>query len=261
MSKVLAVTTSMSTKWEAYSQTMLEMHVPEWRRVVVDGRRNWTATGFIQYVVDAEVDYIVHVDEDCFVENRDALLDLIRKFEEDPQIVAAGLPDGGYYYREHNPAALNLFFVVFRATALKLAWDDRVNWDRYKFKLEYAAGLDVQCPHLDKSRIKWDEGEPYYPLFWSLLSKGGRFLYLNEVLHRDRWSSRISLGSQKVLAEHLWYLRQWFSVQIMPGHDIENTKRYQLWQAEVHSKYRFNLRFWITLALMHSKRLLRRLRK
>jgi len=232
--------------------------MPEWQRVVVDGRKNWTASGFIEHVVNCKVDYIVHVDEDCFVESREALLNLINEFEQDPKIVAAGLPDGGYYYREHNPAALNLFFVVFRASALKLAWDDRTRWSEYKFKPEFASEIDIQCPDLDKTRIQWDEGEPYYPLFWSLLSRGGRFIYLSDSLHRDRWSSRISHGSQNVLAEHLWYLRQWFSTQIMPGHDIENCKRYQLWQSEVHAKYRFNLRFWATLVLMQLKRLIRR---
>lgn len=249
----------MGTKWEAYSQTLLRLLVPEWKRLVVDGRHNWSPTRFIESVVDKDVDYVVHVDEDCFVQSRESLLMLIEKLESDSSLVAAGIPDGGYYYRDHNPAALNLFFVAFRTEALRNAWKEKENWSKYCFRDEFADDVMLQCPTLDKARINWDEGEPYYPLFWCLLSQGGRFLYLTEELFKPRWSSRVLLPSGELLAEHMWYLRQWFSIETMPGHDCPNAERYERFVSEWRGHHNLSLKSNMQLFRMHVRRLARRL--
>lgn len=248
----------MSTKWESYSQTLLKVMVPEWRRVIVDGRTNWSPTGFIQSIIDRDSDYIVHVDEDCFVQSREALQKLIGIIDQDDSYVAAGMPDGGCYYRNHNPAALNLFFVVFRTVALRKAWSEKVRWNEIQFRENFANEVTRQCPDLDQSRIHWDEAEPYYPLFWSLLEGGGRFLYLRENLLRSRWSSEVLLPSGELIAEHMWYLRQWFSNEVMPGHDCPNSTRYANFAADFHLRFRHYGELRLILAGMHLKRLIRR---
>jgi hypothetical protein len=258
MAKVLAVTTSMGTKWESYSQALLAHHVPEWDRLIVDGRRNWNSTGFIERVLDTKADYVVHVDEDCFVQSRSALLSLIAAFEADKRLVAAGIPDGGHYYREHNPAALNLFFVVFRTQALRKAWEQKAAWSTIAFKPEYSDEVLRQHPALDPSRIRWDEAEPYYPLFWSLMSGGGRILYLGDQLNRTRWSTRVLAPQGEVAAEHLWYLRNWFSREIMPGHDCSNVTRYEQFLSEVRSHPELGIKFRGALMGMHARRMFRR---
>lgn len=257
MARVLTVTTSMGTRWEAYSQALLGTLVPEWRRIVVDGRRNWTPTGFIRHVVDEDVDYVVHVDEDCFVSSRERLLHLIDTLDSDHSISAAGIPDGGSYYRSHNPAALNLYFVVFRASALRSAWRERDHWHRMRFERRYADEVLRQRDDLDSSRVSWDEGEPYYPLFWSLLRMGGRFLYLREHLHSKRWSSVVH-GADGAIAEHLWYLRQWFSNDTMPGHDCSNRSRYAEFEAELLARSEISFAFRTRVARGHVRRLWRR---
>ncbi|MBC7625372.1 MAG: hypothetical protein H7232_18585 [Aeromicrobium sp.] len=257
MAKVLTVTTSMGTRWEAYSQALLRTFVPEWRRVVVDGRRNWTPTGFIEQVISEDVDYVVHVDEDCFVSSREGLLGLIQHLESDHSISAAGIPDGGSYYRNHNPAALNLYFVVFRASALRFAWQKRAQWRQMFFQQSYAREVLRQRADLDFSRISWDEGEPYYPLFWALLGMGGRFLYLREQLHPTRWSSVVQ-GADGAIAEHLWYLRQWFSNDTMPGHDRPNRSRYAEFEAELLARPSSSLAFQASVVQGHGRRLWRR---
>jgi hypothetical protein len=258
MAKILAVTTSLGTRWEAYSQTLLKFIVPEWHRLIIDGRRDWSPIGFISKAINYDVDYIVYIDEDCFVQSRDALLSLIEIFEQNRQIVAAGIPDGGYYYRDYNPAALNLFFVVFRASALKEAWKKIDLWNQLHFNEGFVDEVMRQCPDLDQGRINWDKAEPYYPLFWSLLSAGSRFLYLKEDLFKARWSTRVFSPSGEVVAEHMWYLRQWFSHQIMPGHDCPNLKRYEHLQADLLLRHGANLKFRSVLNYMHVKRFLRR---
>lgn len=258
MPKVLTVTTSMGTRWEAYSQALLATFVPEWRRIIVDGRSNWTPTGFVQHVVHEDVDYVVHVDEDCFVSSRGGLLRLIDTLEVDHSISAAGIPDGGSYYRSHNPAALNLYFVVFRASALRSAWRERDQWRHMCFEQSYADEVLRQRDDLDSSRIAWDEGEPYYPLFWSLLGMGGRFMYLREHLHSKRWSSVVQ-GENGAIAEHLWYLRQWFSNDTMPGHDCSNRSRYAEFEAELLTRSDISLALRRNVVRGHVRRLWRRL--
>ena len=259
MTKVLAVTTSMGTKWEAYSQTMLKTVIPEWERVIVDGRKVWSPTLFIKHIIHKDVDYVFHVDEDCFVESRDALRDLVLFLNENPQVVAAGIPDGGHYYRDHNPAALNLFFVIFRMDALRKAWNEKNRWSEIEFREEFKENVLKQCSDLDKSRIQWDEAEPYYPLFWSLLNAGGKFLYLEHSLHPKRWSTQIRMPSGEILAEHLWYLRQWFSDDIMTGHDCSNRTRFELFRRDLLRSKGKTIWFKMVLASMHTKRLVRRI--
>lgn len=248
MPRVLAVTCSLGSKWESYSQALLATLVPEWERLVVDGRQGWTPTGFIEHVADHPVDYVVHIDEDCFVASRSALLELIDLLERDPSIAAAGLPDGGFYYRSHNAAALNLFFVAFRAPALRAAWSLKDTWERYRFCKGFEAEVVRQIPELDAARITWDEFEPYYPLFWCLLSGGDRFLYLRQRMNRRRWSTELLLPDGAPLAEHLWYLRRWRSRRPMEGHDCSNRSRYRSLRNALIAKHWQNIGFWSVFA-------------
>lgn len=259
MPKVIAVTTSMGTRWEAYSQALLKTVVPEWPRTIVDGRTEWSPTLFIKHIINSEADYIVHVDEDCFIKSRDALLELVNFLDENPCFVAAGIPDGGHYYRNHNPAALNLFFVIFRLDALRTSWNEKDNWKELKFREEYKENVLGQCSILDPDRTHWDEAEPYYPLFWSLLSNGGRFLYLHHSLHPTRWSSQVRMPNGEILAEHLWYLRQWFSHDIMPGHDCPNRIRFEHFRSDLLSCEGKAAWFRIVLAWMHAKRIVKKI--
>jgi hypothetical protein len=257
---VLAVTTSLATRWEPLSQALLATQVPEWRRKVVDGRRNWTPVGFLEHVLAEDVDFVVHVDEDCFVAERRGLVDLLDYMAADPRLVAAGVPDGGYYYREHNAAALNLFFVVFRMDALRAAWSKRSRWGTLRFQPEFKREVCAQRPDLDPKRISWDEAEPYYPLFWSLLADGGRFLYLKQELLPSRWSSLVRGLRDENLAEHMWYLRQWFSDNVMPGHDCPNRQRYEAVRSVVMARHAGSFRFRREYLRAQVIRLARRLR-
>jgi len=251
------VTTSMGTRWESWSQALLRLLVPEWQRVIVDGRRNWSPTGFLGSVIQTDCDYIVHVDEDCFVRSRPGLLSLIDYLDNHPDAVAAGIPDGGHYYRNKNAAALNLFFVVFRAQALRHAWAKRHAWQTFEFEEAYGQDVVAQRPELDNARIQWRETEPYYTLYWALRRGGGRFLYLQNELDRARWSTRVLAPSGEVVAEHLWYLRRWFTSDVMPGHDRPNSQRYSNLRADLAREYRTAPAFWFALGRMHVQRSVR----
>jgi hypothetical protein len=257
--RVLAVTTSMGTKWESYSQALIAHHFPDWRRLLVDGRTGWTPTAFLEHALQHDCDYLVHIDEDCFLQSPQAMDEVLRAMRDQPDFVAAGIPDGGHYYRALNPAALNLFFVVFRMQALREAWSRRDRRDRTAFRQEFARDVMQQCPSLDPSRIDWEASEPYYPLFWELLAAGGRFLYLPHELNRARWSTVVQSPSGRPVAEHLWYLREWFSPRTQPGHDCANVNRYRSFERELWRRPESGVRFGALLGAMSARRIARRL--
>lgn len=253
--KIVVATSSLNTRWIAYSQTLLAYLVPEWHRIVIDGRRAWSPTQFIDSTLKLEADYIVHVDEDCFVASRSVLIELIDVLEKDPTIAAAGIPDGGHYYRDYNPAALNLFFVVFRASSLRRAISNVRPWQSSEFDPAFSAEVSRQRPDLDHSRINWEKHEPYYPIFWSLLETGKeKFLYLGEHLDRDRWSTQVMAPSGELICEHLWYLRACNSSEVMPGHDCPNNRRYAALRAELWQRYKGDWRFGIELCAQQARR-------
>jgi hypothetical protein len=249
----------MGTKWESWSQALLRSMVPEWERMIVDGRKNWSPTGFIPRALESDCDYVLHVDEDCFVSSREGLLDLIDYLDDHPDLAAAGIPDGGHYYRRKNAAALNLFFVVFRAQALRKAWADMASLSGLEYQSRYGQDVLTQRPELDETLIDWTGVEPYYPLYWGLRQNGGNLLYLRNALVEGRWSTRVLAPSGEVVAEHLWYLRRWFSKEVMPGHDRPNQQRYQELRAELWYAFRMSPSFWLSLGQMHLRRSLRRM--
>ncbi len=222
--------------------------MPEWRRLTVNGRQNWSPLVFIDHVIDQDAEFVLHVDEDCFLANRTEVLSLVEQMRQNSNIVAAGIPDGGYFYRVNNAAALNLFFVLFRLDALREAWSQRESWSSNVFDSRYRNNVLDQRPELDLARISWNNYEPYYPLFWYLLSRGGQFIYLEEQLNRSRWSSLVVAQNGNVIAEHLWYLRYWFSRDIMTGHYCPNRTRYKQWQKEILWRYKADPRFLLALA-------------
>jgi hypothetical protein len=259
MTRVVAVTMSMGTKWESYSQALVAQQFPRWDRLLVDGRKGWSPTAFIEHALKRDAEYLVHVDEDCFVQSPQAMGEILQAMREQPDLVAAGIPDGGHYYRALNPAALNLFFVVFRMEPLREAWSRRDQWAHTQFREEFARDVMRQFPQLDRSRIDWAGSEPYYPLFWNLLAQGGRFLYLPHELNRTRWSTVVQSPSGRPVAEHLWYLREWFSTRTLPGHDCPNVSRYRSFERELWRRPESGLRFGAMLGAMTTRRIARRL--
>lgn len=258
MGSLTFLTVSMGTRWEAYGQAVLDVELPRTRKIIVDGRFGWHPTLFLDHLADVETDYVVLIDEDCFVCSGHSLKSLISILDERRDLAAAGVPDGGTYYRNHNPAALNLFFVVFRTAALKAALQPARQGDTDVFRPEYALAVNDGLPDLDHDRINVGDGEPYYWVFWRLLQRGWKFLYLQDRVDNRDWASRVSVPGSDIICVHLWYLRLWFSDECMPGHDCANRERYQAIERKIRQRYRWSGRFWIGLLTGHARRLLRR---
>jgi hypothetical protein len=173
--------------------------------------RDWTPTGYLTRLLELPGDWVVHIDEDCFVTAPSRILDIIDHMREN-NFVCCGMPDGGVVKtRRHNPVACNPFFLVLNVAELRevVAEDPDINaaiWD------ESYQGRVAPFVGVRGNRYLFDEFEPYYPLFFWLCRNDKRILYLDArewALEPEGQSTELLDHCGAPLAVHTWYARQY----------------------------------------------------
>lgn len=221
---MLFVTTSMGTKWEPYSQALLKISFSDTKRIIVNGRKNWNPLSFVDVSLLSQYDYIIHVDEDCFVLNGDDISRWVALMEENEKLAIVGTPDGGTFHRDFNPIACNLFFLIIKCSSLEKIFK-KPNWMKSRYRRQYKQRDNV-LSDLDKNRISWSKEEPYYPLFWSLLEAGYGFHYIVPSLDEELLATEIRGRDNNVSLIHMWWLRNWNNKNIEPYLGISHCERY-----------------------------------
>jgi hypothetical protein len=174
------------------------------------------------WTIRRKYDYLIYVDEDCFISEPHELYKLMKYFIENDYDFC-GMPDGGVVgIRGHNPVSINTFFTIFNVKNIKKIYRSR----RAKSTV-YTKELDKFIPHhlikKDSSDVvvSYDKFEPYYKIFFYLLSKGARPLYLDaKVSELDSSGIATALMNHlsNVFCHHTWYAREYNA-------DIENKAR------------------------------------
>ena len=244
--KVLFVTSSLRTRWLYYSQALVARHFPKAARVVLDGRREWSPLGFLSSVLKSEADYIVHIDEDCFLLDARPLNELIAWMDTQPDVALAGTPDGGVPYRNHNPLACNLFFAVFKRKAVATLVREHPKWRHYRYSDEFA-GRGAPSQSLSSSDlVSFDDYEPYYPFSWLVLRGGRRIEYLRAELNPRYWSTDVRWHKEdaSVIARHMWWVRDWKSLETKPEREC-NRHRYERLERECLAPLVFGRHSWL----------------
>lgn len=238
-SDIVFVTPSLSTKWIEYQQKILRSNFPESSFIVIDGRGGWPKSWFlwINEVKKTDKKWYIHIDEDCFIENKSEIIRLLEKMEiEDIGISATS--EAYCHFRGNNPVAFNSFFLAGRVDDLKyvnLDIDniefryDGNNWKNslnIHFKKEYLD--DFVYPH--EKNWPYDniesECEPFYLFCWLMKDNKIKIYYLYPYFD-DRFKStnpRIEKDSPD-LAIHMWYTRLCDSP--MDVHGLPNNERYR----------------------------------
>jgi len=253
------ITTSLGTKWESYSQALIARGYPNQTRIIVDGTQKWSALMFLDRALEQDSDYTIHIDEDCFLYEPKQLDNLICYLEANDDVVFAGIPDGGHYYRVHNPCACNLFFVVFKTEAVRRILASNPDWKSLQFKDSYRVRAGLENVVLDRSRIAYDDYEPYYPFFWSILESGKRINYLDNRLDSDLFSTDVYFnGAKRPMARHMWYLRSWEMKDCGPYDKLPNLERYRRLENEIKLLFGHDLSFRKLLLRQNVERLIRR---
>ena len=224
--RILFATSSFRTRWEVCSQALIRASGLADRVVLLDGRRDWHPLNFVEAALAFESDYIVHVDEDAFLFDPRQLSRLIAEMEADPEVAAAAVSDGGTPYRCHNPYAGNLYFAVFKTSALRAAIARRPGWRFLRF--DPASVRHLRHPPPLAGTFALDDFEPYYSLFWLLLGQGLQVRYLLSSLEPDLRASAVYLeGSAEPMVLHAWHLRKWFSRDVDPDMGISPAEKYR----------------------------------
>ena len=199
---------------------------------------------FLTPALAHDSDYTIHIDEDCFLFDPTQIDRLIRKMDQQEEVVLAGVPDGGNYYREHNPYACNLFFLVFKTKAIRDLLHANPNWRSYKFQNHFETNSDLDLSELDKSRIQLDDYESYYPFFWAILGGQNRILDLQSKVDSALLSTDVSFGGTNgPMARHMWYLRSWDAAELGPHDKIPHRQRYEMLEREILDSFGTNPEF------------------
>ncbi len=166
---------------------------------------------FYTMLADTDCDIAINVDEDCFITDPQAVLQLV------DYVVAngyanAGCSDGGQYMRAGNPIVTNPFFNIFDLRLIRTHFSrEAVQSFRYAdHKAEMIAAFDTTplCGHYTFDRPSVIE--PYYPFFlW--LAANFRTLYLTPQRHHDGTSTLLYDPQGRQLCAHSW-LSRFYSV-------------------------------------------------
>ena len=136
---------------------------------------------FYKMLRDAECDIAINVDEDAFITDPEAVMDLARKVW-DEGIANAGCSDGDPAVTGRDRVVTNPFFNVLNLSLI------RTTFDRSK----------LVCSYSDR--------EPYYPFFrW--MAENFKTLYLRPERHGDGISTAAFDPSGRELCLHSWFSR------------------------------------------------------
>lgn len=182
---------------------------------------------FYTMLCDTNCDIAINVDEDCFIANPQAVMDLVK------EVVAggyanAGCPDGGGGTpRNGNPLVTNPFFNVFNLHLIRAQEGNadtirkKVKAFDYKSHIEemkatYPTDILIREPLYDRLGL-----EPYYPFFF-WLAYHFKTLYLPSLKHIDGWTTMLYDTQGHLLCQHSW-LSRFYSV---PGFIVRH------WQSD-----------------------------
>lgn len=167
-----------------------------------------TADGYFYTMLkDTECDIAINIDEDAFLVDPDAMMQVVQ-LVIDGGYANAGCPDGGGWCpRGGNPIVTNPFFNVFN---LKLI---RSKFDMKKIRsFDYPAHKEELMSAFPKERLErgytFDRYvyEPYYQFFlW--LAYNFKTLYLPSSRHADGITTILHTPDGREICKHSWFAR------------------------------------------------------
>lgn len=158
---------------------------------------------------DLECDVAINIDEDAFVVNPQAMLDLV-EFVVIHGYANAGCPDGGGGCpRAGNPLVTNPFFNVFNLELIRTKFTSKkdiqaFHYESVKQEMKSKFPMDML-----QSTYNFDllDYEPYYPFFF-WLAYNFDTLYLPAETHTDGISTILySPNKSQIICLHAWFAR------------------------------------------------------
>ncbi len=162
---------------------MLSLCPSDWEFIrVLDS----SALGYLEYILlnsesnnsDSNSNWILNLDEDCFLINYKQIYSLI-DYLENNNFDYSGIQDGGSIpVRIHNPLVVNPFFNLFNTEKLNSM---RGNYKRNSYDVKEMEGKYSHLVKFLNYQYKYDLFEPFYNFFFWLLESG-----LNPFFHNAK---------------------------------------------------------------------------
>ncbi len=181
------------------------------------------ADDYFYRLLDLDCDFVVNLDEDCFVSNPSRIIDLVLYMNDNGYHIA-GMPDGGVCeHRFHNPLIPNAFFNIIDLRGIR----EKFNPLTARIQ-QYGDDLLYLVPQsLLKTKYALDNFEPYYPFFFDLLRNGAVPLYLNGFQwNRDPISTIQCDHKDLPFLIHTWYSRAFNEQRDRFNHAISWAKKF-----------------------------------
>jgi hypothetical protein len=215
--RILVVTRSINDTLYSRSQSLLTLPYPRRR---ITGMNHWIhAREYLHLLFEYDVDWIINVDEDCFVFDNGRIEGLLRHMEE-KDYDFCGIPDGGAcVHRFHNPVVPNPFFSIFHVRKIRPALH-RAEILRIQ-GIKFTAELERFTPrHLLKEDLAfaYDDFECFYSFFFWLLLNGFNPLFLPSVELEDGMTTELRDHENVPFLYHGWFTRGY-------GRDDVHTQR------------------------------------
>ncbi|AZA77676.1 hypothetical protein EG347_09170 [Chryseobacterium sp. G0186] len=162
-----------------------------------------SAHGYLYDILKYDIDYAINIDEDAFVIDNNALLDLL-EFVIKNDYVNCGVRDGGALsIRTGNPVVTNPFFNIFNVKEIRKHFS-LSEIDQYiKNGVDYSKFIPDNLPH--EYNIT-DNYEPFYPFFIWLNTKFKTF-YLDAEQDKDGYTTIVYNQNKVPIMYHSWYSR------------------------------------------------------
>jgi hypothetical protein len=192
----------------------------------ISGKQGMYGLQFFEYLIKNfdGADWIIYIDEDCFITNKQALLDLLYH-QIRHNLGFSGMPDGGVIaHRIHNPVSINAFFSIINLKKFKQALGELSTYSYYGEDLKkYTPYHLIKKNYADSTKtervikegytpygISYDNFEPYYSVFFSALRKGINPLYLDAYDYEgDDFTTVLKNHLGVDFAHHSWFSRSW----------------------------------------------------
>lgn len=165
---------------------------------------------FLTMLKHTDCDIAINVDEDCFITNKQAVLDLVDYVVKN-QIANAGCPDGGGWCpRGGNPLVTNPFFNVFNLKLIRERFSTQAvkEYDYRKYRSQLESSFPIEFLYngrpycFDNSKYL----EPYYPFFlW--MAGNVKTLYLHNKRGEDGWTTILFNHKGEEMCRHTWLAR------------------------------------------------------
>jgi len=173
-----------------------------------------TAEGYLYEILKYDIDFAINIDEDAFVIDNSALLDLLRYVIKN-DYVNCGVRDGGALsIRNGNPIVTNPFFNILNVKKIRQSFTIDIVKEYVKNKVDYSHYIPTNL--MFEFNVT-DDYEPFYPFFiW--LNTSYKTLYLDARQDNDGYTTVVYNHNNKIVLYHSWYSR-------MFGVDQFHTKR------------------------------------